>query len=154
MKQLRDQMEAIHKKERAQVLATLTASQRSMVAKLVGELAIAENPDPKGVAAKVDAALSASQKSTIFKIHQDSMSQMHVMMSKQMSQFHPPGGPPEQREFGEHGKPSAGELVLRILGPVGGMPDVMFMRRGGMSGHYKGPPRMNPPSGAPNPTNT
>jgi hypothetical protein len=157
MKQMHDQMEAIHKKERAQVLSTLTASQRTLIANLVGGMTVAQNPDPKAAAAKVDAALSATQKSTILKIHQDAMSQSRDLMKKQMSQFKPPpgGGPPQQRQFYQNKKrtkPTAGQLVLRILSPDDGMHNFMFMRHG-MTGRSR-PNRMPPPSAMPSPAST
>src|SRR5579872_1719358 len=63
MKQVFEQVERIHRAERTQVLAALTPAHRELVARIVGEMAIAANPDHKAAAARLDSALSASEKS-------------------------------------------------------------------------------------------
>ena len=73
-------MEAAHKAVRAKILAALTPAHRALLADLVGQLAIAANPDPEAARAKLDAALSASEKTNILAIHNAAMAQMHAMM--------------------------------------------------------------------------
>lgn len=152
---MHDQMEKIHRSERAQVLAALTPAHRALVASLIGGLAVAANPDPKAAAAKLDAALSPGEKSAVQKIHANTMKQMHDMMHQAMMQRHPQGQPsPQVRQFRRRHRPSAGELVLDIAASSTHPHDMMFMMRGGMMGHPHGPPRMKPPEPTPNPTST
>ena len=162
MKAMHDQMEAIHKNEREQVLAALTPAHRTLVATLVGGMAVAANPDPKAAAAKLDAALGASEKSAITSAHESAKTQMHQLMEKQMQQMrqmHPDGGPPQIRQFPggpqeRRTPPTAGEIVLRTLGPEPEMHDMMYFNRAGMSGRRPAPPNVMPPSTAPNPSST
>jgi hypothetical protein len=155
MRQMREQMEKIHRTERAQVLAALSPAHRALLASLVGGLAVAANPDPKAAAAKLDAALSPGEKSAVQKIHDATHAQMRNMM-KQMAQNRPQGAQKAQfREMPQRHKPSAGQLVLEIAGSGMHPHNMFFMGGPGMRRfHGHGHPKMSPPPGAPAPANT
>ncbi len=74
-------VEAAHKAVRAKILASLTAAHKVYFANLVGQLAVATNPDWKAATAKLNATLSATEKSKILAIHVAAMKQMETMMS-------------------------------------------------------------------------
>jgi len=85
--------EAAHKATRAKILAALTPAHKAYLADLIGQLAVAANPDPKAATAKLDATLSASEKAQILAIHQAAETQMMTEMKTMM----PPMGAPNVR---------------------------------------------------------
>jgi len=163
------QMKALHEEEHARILAALTPAQRNMLASTIGYLALSTKPDPKAAAARLDAALSATQRASILKIASDyrakSMSVMQAAHAKMLANL-----PPEMKARMEarHGQmmkpradgaapkrtPNAGRLLLALgrhgIGPMErmhrmhGMPGMMPrmpMMRGMMT------PGMMPPGG-------
>ena len=74
------QMMALHQQERAKILEALTPEHRSLLANLVGQLAISPNPDVDDAAAKLNAALSPGERDAIMKIHQDTRTAMQASM--------------------------------------------------------------------------
>ena len=148
MWQMHQQMEKIHQSERTQVLAALTPAHRALVANLVGELAVAQNPDSKAAAAKLDAALSTNEKDAVQSIHESTMKQMHEAMQKMMTQQPPQGGPPQFKQFPERQKPSAGQLVLDIAASGANPHDMIYMAHPGSMRHFHGP------ATTPNPSST
>lgn len=120
------QMETLHKQFRTQVLAALTPAHKQLYAQIVGNLAIAASPDPRAAAAQLDAALSASEKTTILNAHKQFASQMMVMR-KQMLANHPrpkPSGSPwPHHSRGSHKPftPDAGQILLAMAGGHDGM---------------------------------
>lgn len=125
------QMEALHKQYRAQVLGALSAAHKQLYASIVGELAIAASPDPKAAVAKLDAALSAGEKTAI--INAD------TQFRAAMKTAHPwpsPSGSPRPRRSHKPRTPDAGRILLAMAGGHGGM-----MRGPGMRGGRGGPPK-------------
>jgi len=86
--------EAAHKATRAKILAALTPAHKAYLANLIGQLAVAANPDPKAATAKLDATLSASEKSKILAIHSAAMAQMMSQMKTMMPPMAREGAPP------------------------------------------------------------
>lgn len=80
--------EAAHKATRAKILAALTPAHKAYLANLIGQLAVAANPDPKAATAKLDSILTASEKSKILAIHSAALAQM----MSQMKMLMPPMG--------------------------------------------------------------
>lgn len=170
MSQMHQQMKALHDQEQSQILATLTASQRNMLANTIGYLALSTKPDHKAAAAKIDAALSAAQKASILKIASDYRAKSKAMMTAAHDKFlammpaeararmaarpKPAGadgsaGPAKMHKRTGHKRtPDAGRLLLAMgshhMGPMPGM--MPGMRRPGMG--MRGPGMMQPP-GAP-----
>lgn len=111
------QMHQMHEQARTKILAALTPAHKSLLAKVVGDLAIADKPDQAAAAAQLDAALTPAEKTTITSVHTDMMKQMQSMMGGQ-------GGQMGQRMG--HGKnmndPGAILLMLSHPMPMGGPP--------------------------------
>ncbi|MBV8223538.1 MAG: hypothetical protein JO293_09280 [Candidatus Eremiobacteraeota bacterium] len=149
------QMVPLHTQERKQILAALTPAHRALLAGIVGQLAIAPSPDPKAAAAKLDGALSASEKQSILKIHTSARDQMRAQMQKAHAEFlaslpaderqrmqaHMPPMPPGPPEMMRHNDSDPGSILLHVasMHPMGpmmiqmrhiegdhGMPDMMY----------------------------
>ena len=110
------QIEALHKQYRAQVLGALTAAHKQLYASVVGELAIAASPDPRAAAAKLDAALSTSEKSAI--VNADT--QFRAAMKTQFEQ-------PKRNRSARTRTPDAGRILLAMASGRGRM--MMRFRR-------------------------
>jgi hypothetical protein len=144
MRQVFEQVEKIHRAERTQVLAALSPAHRELLASIVGNMAIAANPDHKAAAGRLDAALSSSEKSAVLAAHTSAMTQMHdamhaMMLKRQAAQ----GGQSMNRPKRQHGQrhaPTAGEVVLMVTSGHGEMHGRM--------------PFGPPPPGAPAPAST
>jgi hypothetical protein len=104
--------------------------------------------------------LSPSEKSAVLAAHTSAMTQMHDAMHAMMAKMpHPQGsaGPRPRRHNHEHGKPTAGGIVLMVAtghGEHGRMP---FPPPGaGMMRYHNGPGMQGPPGAppAPAPVNT
>jgi hypothetical protein len=94
MQQMHAQMQQVHAQARAATLAALSSAHRSLLASVVGQLAIAANPDPAAAARTLDAALSPGEKQAILRAHASARSQMEAMMTAaraQMTGAMPPG---------------------------------------------------------------
>jgi len=118
MKQVFEQVEKIRRAERAQVLAALSPAHRELLAHIVGDMAIATNPDHKAAAGRLDAALSASEKSAVLAAHKTAMTQMddamHAMMAKRMPPPQGSAGPNPGWIHRERHTQTAGEVVLIV----------------------------------------
>jgi hypothetical protein len=80
MRQDREQMEQLHKQARAQMLAAISPAHRALLANIIGQLAIAPNPDPRAAALQLDAALSGGEKQSILNVEAQMHAQMKTMM--------------------------------------------------------------------------
>jgi hypothetical protein len=156
-KQMHDQAERVHRAERAQVLAALTPAHRELLANIVGNMAIAANPDHKAASARLDAALSPGEKSAVLAAHKTAMTQMHDAMIAMRAQMPQPQGSPRPHptwQHREHHTPTAGELVLMIATGHGGPHGMPFMGQPpGMQRYHNGPGMQGPPP-APAPAST
>jgi len=155
MRQVFEQVEKIHRAERTQVLAALSPAHRELLASIVGNMAIAANPDHKAAAARLDAALSPSEKSAVLAAHTSATTQMHdamhAMMLKRQAAHGAQGTRGAKRPHRQHHTPTAGELVLMIASGHGGMP--FGPPPPGMMRDHNGPPMQGPPP-APAPAST
>ncbi len=86
------QEQAAHKATRAKILAALTPAHKAYLANLVGQLAVAANPDLDAATAKLDKVLTASEKSKIIAIHSAAMAQMLSQMKTMMPPNMGPAG--------------------------------------------------------------
>jgi hypothetical protein len=147
MKAQMAKLQAAHKATRAKILAALTPAHRALLASLIGQLAIAANPDPKMATAKLDAALSASEKANILAIHTAAMNQMKTMMPAMM----PPDGTITRYKRVMVVKNADGTTTTTTndsmsppgppgaVGPPGGMPPRMPFGPGEHMRHMSGP---------------
>lgn len=118
MKQMREAHEAF----RRQVLTALTPANRQLLANVVGELAIADKPDPKAAAAKLDAALSSGEKQAILADAKQAMDKMKAERQQRMQAWqsaHPDATPrPKRSPRGERSPhtPDPGMILLIVSG--------------------------------------
>jgi len=127
-RQMHEQLDRIERGEREAVLGALTPAHREMLARMIGDMAVAQRPDPRGAAARLDAALSPGEKNAILSAHQTAVSRMHDVFAQTMNgQDHP--RVQHQRKH----TPSAGEIAMRVAGH--GDHDTMFMHHGGPQQH-------------------
>lgn len=135
------QMMQAHEAFRHQLLAAITPAHKQLLASVVGQLAIADKPDPKAAAAKLDAALSGGEKQSILAAHSAMMAQMKTMMKAQHDQMmqawqsaHPDATPwPKRSPRAENSPrtPDPGMILLMVAGHGG---EMMMM-----GGHHEHP---------------
>src|SRR5579864_7251626 len=65
----RDKERQMHQQLRAQILGALSPEHRTAVAGAIGEMVIAENPDPAATAKQIDGLLSSSEQQAILSAH-------------------------------------------------------------------------------------
>ncbi|HMD02429.1 MAG TPA: hypothetical protein VKG44_05630 [Candidatus Baltobacteraceae bacterium] len=137
MQQAHAQMTQLHQQYRTQMLASLTPAHRAALANIIGQLAVAPNPNPAAAAREIDALLSQSEGQAILRNHQAYRAQAQTLMTQvraqiessmsadekaqmearhtQMEQQHPGGA---QAMKGSSTDP--GTILLRSLSPEGG----------------------------------
>lgn len=136
MRQNMQQMQALHQQFRAKVLGALTPAHRNLLASIAGQLAVSANPDSKAAVAKLDAALSSSEKQAILNAAQSFMSQQRSMREQAIAKMraaNPNMPSPRPRPSGmERMKrtPDAGRLLLMIATGHGGPGMGMHARMG------------------------
>ncbi len=126
---MHQQLDDIHAQARAQMLDALTPAHRQLLATIAGELATSSTPDYRGAAARLDAALSSSEKQAILSASQSARDKMRSAMQSARERMSQNGGPPmgPDERMGPPGgplhtrhTPSAGEILLRTaMGGVG-----------------------------------
>ncbi len=100
MEQAHAKVEQLHSQARLAALNVLNASQRTLLAQVVGQLAISSNPDVNAAARTIDNSLSQSQGRTIANISSSVETQSRQIMDaahQQMMAANPQGpmpGPP------------------------------------------------------------
>ena len=115
-------VEQLHAQARQAMLNTLSPAQRATLAQIVGQLAIAPNPDVTTAAKQIDASLTPVQAKSILNISTSLHEQARQLMEaahKQMMSAMPPGGP-EHPHFvmksmhpgGEQWENDAGMILL------------------------------------------
>ena len=117
MRQMHAQMEQLHQQARSQILGALTPQHRTMVANIMGQLAVASTPNLSAAAAQIDAALSSGEKQAVLSVHTNMVNSMRGMMSAQR----PGGDAAVQKRAGTGRMADPGMIVLRMLGHGGPM---------------------------------
>jgi hypothetical protein len=135
------QMVKLHQQFRAQVLGALSPAHRQLLASVVGNLAVSENPDWRAAAKRIDGALSPSESSAILNAEKQMRDQVKSLM-EQFRKNHPeamarPAGPAGAGAWQHRGQrkphtPDAGEILLGLAGGRGGM--MMGWHHGGSGG--------------------
>jgi hypothetical protein len=87
MEQMHAQMEQLHQQARLQMLAALTPAHRALLASVVGQLAIAPNPDRAAAARTLDSALTQNEGRTILSVVANERTASHNMMEAARQQF-------------------------------------------------------------------
>jgi hypothetical protein len=160
MKKVHAQMAALHHQAHAQVLAALSSAHRAMLVNLLGQAAIADKPDHKGLVTKLDAALSPSEKAAILKIAANLETKSRAMMlaaHKAMLANLPKDV--QARAAAMHSRmkasttkhhkrtPDAGKALLALATNHGGHGMMMRMHRGMMGPGMMGPGMRGPGMG-------
>jgi hypothetical protein len=110
---------------RLQVLHALTPANKQLLASVVGQMATADKPDFKGAVAKLDAALSSSEKSAILAAHSQMQTQMKADREKMMADWksaHPDATPWPMRSPSAKRAPRTpdpGMILLMLAGHHG-----------------------------------
>jgi len=142
MTQTHQQLEQLHNQARSKVLGDLTPAHRTLLAQVVGSLAIAPNPDRDAAVRQLNAALSAGEAQAVVSTHNAAMAQMQSIMESAHQKFQalltpqqraqmpshggppnggPPGAPSHDAMYGMHERSdsqlTAGDILLHIASP-------------------------------------
>jgi len=142
MQQMRAQLEQVHLQTRSQMLASLTAQHRAAIANIVGQLALAPNPDPAVAARQVDLLLSAGEKQSVINVAANARNAMHSLMEQHRAQMESTMSADQRAQMAQreakmeafrqsHPRTQVsdpGTIVLHTLAAIGGF-------RGEMRGH-------------------
>ncbi|MBV8116675.1 MAG: hypothetical protein JOZ01_01785 [Candidatus Eremiobacteraeota bacterium] len=159
MEAFRDKERTLHQAMRAQILGALSPEHRTAVAGAIGEMVIAENPDPAAVAKQIDGLLSPGERQAILAAHtafvnqtQTLLQQMHAQLQSEL----PAGAQGHHwQNSGMMQRPpaaianDAGNVVMMVLAHRSPMGMEMGDHHGGMM--PEGPPPGGPPPGGPPP---
>jgi hypothetical protein len=134
MQQSRAQLAQIRQTVRVRMLAALTPAHRTMLANAVGNLVLAVNPDPRAVAAQLDAVLAPAEKQAIIAIDAAGRTSSRAIMQQQRAAFESTLSADQKARIAarqaqmaayrqSHPRPTrvpdAGMIALRTLGAVG-----------------------------------
>jgi hypothetical protein len=100
----REQVRKIMFRTRSQILGALTPEHRALLARVVGQLAIAPNPDPEAAAKQLDAALSPGESTAVVAAAESAHQQMRDLMQG----MHRGPGPDGDRGPGAMNGPAPG----------------------------------------------
>ena len=87
MRQVHDEMRQIKLAARAQMLGSLTPAHRTQLANLLGQYAIASNPDPRVAAAQIDAFLSPGEKNAVLATQANARTRERALMQSARQQM-------------------------------------------------------------------
>jgi hypothetical protein len=110
MEQTHAQMDKLHGEARLAMLNSLSPAHRNMLAQVVGQLAIAPNPDSSVAARQIDSTLSAVEARSIVNISASLQQQARQLMEsahQQMLKAMPAGAPTTHGPWGMHGEGSS-----------------------------------------------
>jgi hypothetical protein len=132
MRQVHAQAEAAHVQARSRLIAALSPADRTAVASIFGQLALAPNPDLHAAAQSLDALLTPAEKQSVVSIAAAERSNMHALMQQARAQFESTLSPDQRERMAQrhakmedmrqnHPLPAdPGAIVLRTLGAFGG----------------------------------
>ena len=122
--QFRQQEEQLYQQMRYQMLSAMSPVHRRAVGALIGELAIASNPDPQAAARQLDGMLSGAERQRIIAAHtsfESQSRQLHEQMHEQLQRVMPDARDDMMKHDHEHSMGSrqldAGTLLLKGLSP-------------------------------------
>jgi predicted phage gp36 major capsid-like protein len=120
------------------MLGALSPAHRTLLANIVGQLAISANPDPRVAAQQLDAVLTTGEKQSILSIHTQLRAQMRTMMEAARARMEASLTPDEKTEMNERdakwqdrphsemrAAPDAGRELLEMTIHAAGPPDRM-----------------------------
>lgn len=138
MEATHQRMEQLHQQARSQILAALSPAHKQLLARIVGELAIAPTPDVDSAARELNAALTPAESQSILKTANAAHQAMRAAMESaraQMEKSEPAeNGAKVVKDVEFHGMApkhaeDAGHILLMLASPGPGMGDrVMIMK--------------------------
>jgi hypothetical protein len=149
MQQMHAQMEGLRVQTRTRMLAALTPQHRAAIANIVGQLAVAPNPDQRGAAQALDAVLAPVEKQSILTIDAAQRANMHALMQQQRAAFEATLSADQRARLAQHWaktetfrqshpRPTLlsdpGAIVLRTLGNFGPSGGLFFEVHGARGG--------------------
>jgi hypothetical protein len=149
MQSFAQQEQALQTQARSQILGSLIAAHRTALANIVGQLAIAANPNPEAAAQQLDALLSTGEKQAVLNAHANLETQRKALREKLRTAIEselparPDGGQQHQWKGGQELRippaPDAGRILLAtaaeaIHGSHGGWGERSMMGHGGFGG--------------------
>lgn len=144
MDQTHQQMAQLMTQARSRILGAISPAHRQLLAQIVGNLAIAPNPDAEAAAKQLNAALSPAEAQAVLSTHEAAMQQMMSLMQSthqrlesivgsQHNSAQPNGHGSDMHERmmfkgpgGPGAAPTAGDILLH-LAEMGGFGDHMYM---------------------------
>jgi hypothetical protein len=120
------QEEQLHQQMRYQILSALTPNHRRELGMLIGELAVAPNPDLQAAATRIDRALSSSEQQRILAAHQAFETQSRQLRDQMRTELQSelPAGRPNWGRGSRNGwapqqqrQLDAGTILLMTLTP-------------------------------------
>jgi len=106
MTQTHQQFEQLHTQARNKVLADLTPAHRTLLAQVVGSLAISPNPDRDAAVRQLNAALSTGEAQAVVSTHNAAMAQMQTIMQSAHEKFQALLTPEQRAQMPSHGAAS------------------------------------------------
>jgi hypothetical protein len=148
MQSFAQQEQALQTQARSQILGSLIAAHRTALANIVGQLAIAANPNPQAAAQQLDALLSTGEKQAVLTAHANLETQQKALREKLRTAIESelparPDGDQHQwkgdRQRRTAPAPDAGRILLAtaaeaIHGSHGGWGERPMMGHGGFGG--------------------
>ncbi len=159
MQKLHEQMRQIHDQARLQMLGSLSPAHRAAIANIIGQLAIAPNPNRRAAAAQIDALLSNGEKQSVLTAEAGERTNSRSLMESAHAQIEASARPEERAKMQARDQerasrmaamqnrpqrtPDAGMTLLRMAGGGPGGPGErgdMGARRMGAFGRAGAPP--------------
>ncbi len=111
---VRVQERQLQAQARAQMLAALSPAHRALVATLVGQLAVAPNPDQVATARQLDAMLSPSEQQAILRVNAGALAQGQTLAQQMQSQFVSQMTPEQRSAMERHFAQMKSDLEKRL----------------------------------------
>jgi hypothetical protein len=163
MQKLHEQMRQLHDQARLQMLGSLSPAHRAAVANIIGQLAIAPNPNRRAAAAQIDALLSNGEKQSVLTAEAGERTNTRSLMESARAQMEASATPDERAKMQARDQqrasrmaamqnrpqrtPDAGMTLLRIAGGGPGGPGERADMGARRMGAFE---RGGPPPDAPN----
>ncbi len=145
MEQAHAKVEQLHDQARLSMIGSLSPAQRTLLAQVVGQLAIAQTPDPAAAAKTLDANLTQAQAKNVLGISASLEQQARQVMDaahKQMQAAMPDSSAP-------HGQWGMHSMQVMHEGADETDPGMILLSMAARAIHPMGPPQMMGPPGAP-----
>jgi hypothetical protein len=152
MQTFRDKERELHQQMRSQILSALTPAHRNAVAGVIGEMVIADKPDPIAAAKQIDGVLSPGEQQAILAAHNAFVSQSQTLLQQMHAQLQSEL-PPAAMQGHPHGENDMHRPPSSVANDAGSVLMMVLAHRAPMgmemSDHHPDMMRGAPPPGAP-----